>query len=110
MRRNFLTSAHASGRQMRRWARPRLIASQSPGDIVKHRLISLAALGAAVLVSGCVAYPVDGTYRGGYYGDRNDHRDYRGGRDCRDDRNCDRRGDGRHDRDDYRGDERGPRP
>jgi hypothetical protein len=83
---------------------------------MNHRLFSLAALGAAVLVSGCVAYPVDGGHRGGYYSDRYDHRDYRGGRDCRDDRNCDRRWDGRYDRydrydrDDNRGDERGPRP
>ena len=78
---------------------------------MKHRFLSIAALGAAVLMSGCVAYPVgyhDGQ-RGPYYGDRND-RDYRGGRDCRDERNCDRRWDGRYDRDGDRRDDRYPRP
>jgi len=73
---------------------------------MKNRLFSIAALGAAVLMSGCVAYPVDGYHDGqrGYYGERND-RDYRGGRDCRDERNCDRR-----DRDGDRRDDRYPRP
>ena len=78
---------------------------------MKHRLLSIATLAGAVLVSGCVAYPAggyhDGAYRGSYYGDRHD-RDYRGGRDCRDDRNYDRRD--RWDRDGERHDDRGPRP
>jgi hypothetical protein len=77
---------------------------------MKHSFLSLSALAAAVLVSGCVAYPAGGYrdygdgYRSGYSNDRR-------GRDCRDDRNCDRRErDGRHDRDGDRGEERGPRP
>jgi hypothetical protein len=69
---------------------------------MKYRPFSLVALGAAVLVSGCVVYPVgghrDGGDRNGYYndGDR---------RDCRDRRDC-----GRHERDGDRRDERGDRP
>ena len=78
---------------------------------MKQPLLSIATLAGAVLVSGCVAYPAggyrDGAYRGSYYGDRHD-RDYRGVRDCRDDRDCERR-DGRHDRVGEHRDDHGPR-
>ena len=55
---------------------------------MKH--LALAALGAAMIMGGCVAYPVDG------YHDRTDHRNYRE-QNRHDDRND--RGNWRRDRD-----------
>jgi hypothetical protein len=47
---------------------------------VQNRLL-LAALAAALFVSGCVAVPVGGYRDRGYYGDA-DHSDCRGREDC----------------------------
>jgi hypothetical protein len=64
------------------------------------KYLSIGALAAAVLVSGCIAYPVDGGYR------RDDRGGYRDGsrHDDRDARRNDRR-DG--DRREYGGERRG---
>jgi hypothetical protein len=72
---------------------------------MNHFRPTVTVLAAAVLVSGCIAYPVgnrDGD-RGGYSreGERAD---------CRDRRDCDRRDGDRRDRDADRRDDRGARP
>jgi hypothetical protein len=83
-------------------ARP-LPCSDNQEPTMNHCRFTAAALGAAVLMSGCIAYPV-----GNRDGDRSGYSREGERTDCRDRGDCDRRGSDR--RDGERRDDRSARP